>query len=138
MDDVRRAMELSGFRWLVGMQDAYNGERVSHVYEVTGRLVLFEVSEAWEDDHASRWNPTVLSRHAIINPDDPATGGCLLELLGADVCFTRYTDGTRTLRWGPFEGWSGLEWRGEVIGATLGRACIAAALALGRWPGGEG
>ena len=63
------------------------------------------------------------------DPDDPATAGRLLALLGPGWCVQH--DG---------DGW--LVW-GQVCGeffraATLGRACIAAAAALGRWPGGEG
>jgi hypothetical protein len=62
------------------------------------------------------------------DPDDPATAGCLLALLGPGVRV--WMDGADGL------------WTVEVGGVrasmhlTLGRACIAAAEALGRWPGG--
>ena len=73
------------------------------------------------------------------NPDDPATAGCLLALLGRQVTVRQ-------------RGQWVVEWRGMAplapgmgpvsrsvtgTGSTLGRACIAAADALGRWPGGE-
>ena len=73
------------------------------------------------------------------DPDDPATAGCLLALLGPT----------------PSEGYMAhvlppssavMKWRIHmntartgaisVYGWSLGRACIAAAAALGRWPGG--
>ena len=71
----------------------------------------------------------VNGRHEFVpDPDDPATAGCLLALLGSGVRV--WMDGADDL------------WTVEVGGvrasmhATLGRACIAAAAALGRWPGG--
>ena len=70
------------------------------------------------------------------DPEDPATAGCLLALLG-DRCIVRIL---------PREGLpleivipSGLRPDGRphrVTGINLGRACIAAAAAIGRWPGG--
>ena len=78
----------------------------------------------------------------VPNPDDPmgATAGCLLALLGRQVAVRQ-------------RGQWMVEWRGMAplapglgsvlrsvtgTGSTLGRACIAAAEALGRWPGGVG
>ena len=73
------------------------------------------------------------------DPDDPATAGCLLALLGGQVTIRR-------------RGQWVVEWRGMAplapgfgsvsrsvtgTGSTLGRAIIAAAIALGRWPGGD-
>ena len=76
------------------------------------------------------------------DPDDPATAGCLLALLGDSWCVA-------------IEGGFFALWRREDsralelltideyqadsrlhIATSLGRACIAAAEALGRWPGG--
>jgi hypothetical protein len=62
------------------------------------------------------------------DPDDPATAGCLLALLGPAISMTQRPDGT----WWVGERWLSKRWWGE--GPTLGRACIAAAGALGRWP----
>ena len=70
------------------------------------------------------------------DPDDPATAGCLVALLGLAmpgwwVSTTVLEDGThivRASRWG--------HPRVEGRGHTLGRAAIAVAAAHGRWPGG--
>ena len=71
------------------------------------------------------------------DPDDPATAGCLLALLGLGrpgwwVATTVLENGqhiVRASRWGHA--------RVEGQALTLGRACIAAAEYLGRWPGGD-
>jgi hypothetical protein len=71
------------------------------------------------------------------DPDDPATAGCLLALLGPCVVTANGPNGVRV---GIDRGF-GAGVSGKVFGSledTLGRACIAAAEALGRWPGGEG
>lgn len=62
----------------------------------------------------------------FLDVDHPATAGCLLALLGGPVVITR-NGGTCLVQC------SGALGRG----VTLGRAAIAAAAALGRWPGGE-
>jgi hypothetical protein len=72
-------------------------------------------------------------------PDDPATAGCLLALLGPtpsegymahvlppSSTVTKWRVHMNTAHTGPL----------SAYGSTLGRACIAAAEALGRWPGG--
>ena len=62
-------------------------------------------------------------RDRLPDPDDPATAGCLLALLGPYADVVVYDCGM---------------WTYGVAFDTLGRACIAAAEALGRWLGGEG
>ena len=105
----RVAVSLPGWRWMPGML-ARNFDGPVRVESVT-------------DDqpgvlHRCRWTGNMT--HADIrsmplpDPDDPATEGCLLALLG------RSHHGLLQPR-----------------GTSLGRACIAAAAALGRWPGGE-
>jgi len=89
-----------------------------------------------------RWMPGAISavfptrpgirRDRWPDPDDPATEGCLTRLLGP----------ARAAR-------QALHAKGchddahrlhiaFMLGKDIGRACIAAAEALGRWPGGEG
>ena len=68
----------------------------------------------------------------FLDVDHPATEGCLRRLLGdkaKDVQMIARPD--LTLSWAF---WNGTGW---TFTSTLGRACIAAAAALGRWPGGE-
>lgn len=90
-----------------------------------------------------RWLPGMqtlaLPTPGLPDPDDPATAGCLLELLKPtpsegymvyvlppSSALTKWRIQMNTAQTGPL----------SVYGSTLGRACIAAAAALGRWPGG--
>ena len=68
--------------------------------------------------------------YAVPDPDDPATEGCLLRLLGPGWCWRNDCGDDE---WYLEGGTNASIWQ-----ETLGRACIAAAAALGRWPGGEG
>jgi len=68
-----------------------------------------------------------------IDPDDPATAGCLLALLsslGVDITMP----GRGSLAWRVIVCHGPVNYR---EGATLGRAVIAAAEALGYWPAVE-
>jgi len=64
-----------------------------------------------------------------VDPDHWAWEGWMLRLLGDTL--TRVEDGGRS--------WVSVSARPDLegCGITLGRACIATAAALGRWPGGE-
>jgi len=109
----RMAITLPGWRWLPGMRDRRTGER----YE--------DGDGPWEINKCP-------------DPDDPATAGCLLALLGPhpregymahvlppSSAVTKWRIHMNTAQTGPT----------SAYGTTLGRACIAAAAALGRWPG---
>ena len=114
----RLSVSLPGWRWMPGML-ACSGSWSERVVERkrTGGARL----SGGGDVGCSCWP----------DPDDPATEGCMLELLGAhavDVVCPAANGG----RWAVSV--SGPHHIG--IGSTLGRACIAAAEALGRWPGG--
>ena len=73
----------------------------------------------------------------FLDVDHPATAGCLLALLGPNVVVAIGPNGVRV-------GADSVDAEGlpcKVFGKlerTIGRACIAAAAAIGRWPGGEG
>ena len=124
-DDVRRAMELPGFRWMAGVRrddgyifvglDPTNNEE--HCFATPAGLV---------ERHEYCWPQHLIDAEVAIDPDDPATAGCLLALLGERVAVVH---GTRSWFVNPYGDGSG-------EGSTLGRACIAAALAMGCWPGG--
>lgn len=101
----RLAVSIPGCRWMPGMLGLHTGLR------------LDELTLCWEAEAP--------------DPDDPATAGCLLALLGSEaglVMLIGRVDG--------FADWyDGIQWREDRL--PLGRACIAAAEALGRWPGGD-
>ena len=86
------------------------------------------------------WSP-IANRAGLLSldVDHPATAGCLLALLGVEAWRIQYTHGYNGVFYTPSEPsrdrWSEPTW---IQVATLGRACIAAAAAIGRWPGGEG
>ena len=116
----RVAVSLPGWRWMPGMLVPHRGY---------GRLDDDDVS-----DHPLYRLPMRDDANAWPDPDDPATVGCLLALLEGALVTTQ----------GPLTGGGWIVHTagasGPVFGrgSTLGRACIAAAAALGRWPGGEG
>jgi hypothetical protein len=107
----RLAVSLPGWRWMPGMSIPEHGRIIVSWYE---------------DKQGDKWP----------DPDDPATAGCLLALLGLGVVVAIGPDGVRV-------GVDGTDSEGlpcKVFGrleSSLGRACIAAAAALGRWPGGS-
>jgi hypothetical protein len=83
---------------------------------------------AMEDGHPA--GVGAIADEAWPDPDDPATAGCLLAMLGP--CEVGYDDADPAC--GP---WS-VEIPGHFrMGVTIGRAAIAVAAANGRWPGGD-
>jgi len=123
----RVAVSLPGWRWMPGMRYHYGGFSAA-----TGASENY-VDRLWEDD-AGPYD------HAIFpapDPNDPATFGCILELYSnspgwhwVEVDAVEY--GYRLCTW---------MGRGSpVVRGPLARnpsiAVIAAAEALGRWPGG--
>ena len=116
----RLAVSIPGFWWMPGMR------WVVPSLDAAGRLHDSTEAAWWNDPR------TDVEGESVPDPDDPATAGCLLALLGPLAAMTRRPDGT----W-----WVGCITVGgdtiEGTGRTLGRACIAAAAALGCWPGGE-
>ena len=100
---------------------------MSRTAEEWGRLAVSLPGWRWMAGMQTLSLPTP----GLPDPDDPATAGCLLALLGVqavDVVCPAANGG----RWAVSV--SGPHHIG--IGSTLGRACIAAAEALGRWPNG--
>ena len=67
---------------------------------------------------------------SVPDPDHWAWTGWLLLMLGPSISMTHRPDGT----WWVGERRLSKRWWGD--GITLGRACIAAAASVGRWPGG--
>jgi hypothetical protein len=104
---------MPGFRWSPGM-----------AYTVAGRLRRVVMLGSGEE-------------HGEPALDDPATGGALLYLLGHEAARIRYSPSHRKQS-------AGTPWIADLyqVGGTdsritahasLGRACFAVAVALGRW-----
>ena len=131
----RIAVSLPGWRWMPGMLARLSAGRLRVTLCGGGQLSGLRMGGqvVWSDDGV--WP----------DPDDPATEGCLLALLGPNLTaydFGSYADEPgengmrfRVVLYGDNKG-KPLSWP-PVDCATLGRACIAAAEALGRWPGGR-
>lgn len=100
----RVAVSLPGWRWVPGMREGRTGER-------------------YEDGDG----PWVVNKWP--DPDDPATEGCMVRLLGPVHEAVWYT--------GDCDRWVVAVGEERRLYTSLGRACIAAAEALGRWPGGD-
>ena len=122
----RLAVSLPGWRWMPGMLNRKDGTR----YMGSARW-------AWDDPY--RHHAQGIADDDWPDPDDPATAGCLLALLGPtpsegymahvlppSSAVTKWRIHMNTAQTGPL----------SAYGSTLGRACIAAAEALGRWPEG--
>jgi len=119
----RVAVSLPGWRWMPGMLVVDTASNPA--FRFSGR--------AWDDggvvsDDGDGLNLECICKVEWPDPDDPATAGCLLALLGVG-----YAVATSKDEWVSIGSWPTLI--GE--GPSVGRACIAAAAALGRWPGGE-
>jgi hypothetical protein len=135
----RLAVSLPGWRWMAGMLGEWSLDddptMPLRLTEDASGGHLYVDNPVWSGVRSDReFNDYELDPEwCWPDPDDPATGGCLLELLGRPVEVRLYNDAgvTRYPRVGCLlsEGRSG-------HASTLGRACIAAAAALGRWPGG--
>ena len=117
----RIAVSLPGWRWMPGMLDT-EGDRWGGVTLHDGaREVLRAVTAP--KHYAYEW------RDRLPDPDDPATEGCLIRLLGPVHEAVWYT--------GDCDRWVVAVGEERRLYTSLGRACIAAAEAIGRWPGGE-
>lgn len=125
----RVAVALPGWRWLPGMLDT-EGDRWGGVTLHDGaREVLRAVTAPKQ--YAYEWSGRA------IDPDDPATAGTLLALLGPEAAhmttavFIRHNAVEIDLLVGPT-----VVHRSSGPHRNLGRTCIATAEAIGRWPGG--
>jgi hypothetical protein len=135
----RVAVSLPGWRWMPGMLAMWSldedpvmplrlAEDASSGHPYTDLPVWSGVrSDGEHNDHE------IDPKWCWPDPDDRTTAGCLLALLGPGVVVAIGPNGARV-------GAESVDAEGlpcKVFGKlerTLGRACIAAAEALGRWP----
>ena len=140
----RVAVSLPGWRWRPGMGLLPLPNEVAQLIRDNEAVGRFRYAGHTKDGPTvTHVRPSAVRRHVnltkghyhpvrayfVPDPDDPATAGCLLALLGVG-----YAVATSKDEWVSIGSWPTLI--GE--GPSVGRACIAAAEALGRWPGGEG
>jgi len=102
----RLAVSLPGWRWMPGILGRNENGGTDRIIDWT---------------EASQANPDI-----VPDPDDPATEGCLVRLLGPVHEAVWYT--------GDCDRWVVAVGEERRLYTSLGRACIAAAEALGRWP----
>jgi hypothetical protein len=136
----RVAVSLPGWRWMPGMLAAGptgpRGGRPRVI--ITGTMSRDDAPRAvdFKGRRCPAWYALNCDETEVsIDPDDPATAGCMLALLGEQWGAYHYRPHPHP-SYTPYEVvLDGVEdWVTDAF--TLGRSCIAAAEALGRWPGG--
>lgn len=124
------AERIPGFQWMPGMHDT-EGDRWGGVTLHDGaREVLRAVTAPQQ--YAYEW------RDRLPDPDDHATAGCLLAL-HSDSPGWHWVEVDREQYGYRLCSWLGRahEVKRGPLARNPGRACIAYAAALGRWPGGD-
>lgn len=144
----RIAVSLPGWEWMPGMRSEINTDTRRAAYRWLagpsddrhyGHVVIVEDKHG----HACRTLATLQpGPNDLPDVDDAATAGCLLALLGDSLTrvFWHGINVTVLVNIMPPEGERVFILKHGERGfnqPTLGRACIAAAEALGRWPGGD-
>lgn len=122
----RIAVSLRGWRWMRGMSALENDEnRELMVWGPCGEAVYEDANGCPEF--------TMIEGSDLPDPTDPATAGCLLQLLGAGASWLQMTT------WAPdCARATPTAWRvGNVGPLDLGSACIIAAKIIECWPGGD-
>ena len=114
------AVGLPGWRWMRGMSIAARGCDSEAIVDYPPSLIY--VSDGGTDERGYVDHNTDYP-----DPDDAATAGCLLALLGSGVDTCSCGDGVDVTL---------VDRKVSAYAKTIGRACIATAEALGRWPGG--
>ena len=122
----RLAVSLPGWRWTPGM---VFGSLYAHGMNV--RVQAHDITTDTDAPDAYWFFPESPPSDAWPDPDDPATAGCLLALLGP---LGLVMDALSKA--GRMDIWSALMRALMHDPPALGRACIAAAKPLGRWPNG--
>jgi hypothetical protein len=119
----RLAVSLPGWRWMRGMSIPENEHNRAALVDYPPSLVY--VSEAGSDERGE-----IVDDEDWPDPDDPATEGCLIRLLG------NARHARQALKAAGHHDEAHRLHVAFMLGKGIGRACIAAAEALGQWPGG--
>lgn len=130
---AQQAMALPGFKWMPGMLPIVPGVgryQSDRVFEPGSPPTVFMEEQ---EEQGRPWWPDELPAGSVPDLSDPATGGCLLELLGLPNTAYSWLEHVQVVTWP-----DGADSRVGARGATLAEACCHVAIALGRWPGGEG
>ena len=128
----RVAVALPGWRWMPGM---VFGSLYAH--GMNARVQAHDITTDTDAPDVYWFLPESPPSDAWPDPDDPATAGCLLALLGPEAAhmttavFIRHNAVEIDLLVGPT-----VVHRSSGPHRNLGRTCIATAEAIGRWPGG--
>ena len=127
----RVAVSLPGWKWMMSMSDISGLIALEWVDKKRTKLRCWDI-------HDPSCHGEYTAYYLTPDPDDPATAGCLLALLGSRCLVRILPREGRALSEIVIPGGLTLDGRPHRInGHDLGRACIAAAEALGRWPGGD-
>ena len=137
----RAAVALPGWRWMPGMAILTVGGVIDRIAAIDETYIHAWAESQQQENPRGLWlryRRDRMDKHGVPFADDPtgATAGCFLALLGACVVTANGPDGARV---GIDRGF-GAGVSGKVFGPleeSLGRDCIAAAIAIGRWPGGD-
>ena len=122
----RVAVALPGWRESRGMTDTWGRTAIDDAAGGIRWANPFNPADNAEPDHYP-------------DPDDPATAGCLLALLIPSPTLGHVTQvlPPMSVSSGMWRVMVDTQWgRHTAQAPTFGRACIAAAESLGRWPGG--
>jgi hypothetical protein len=117
------AVSIPGWRWMLTMADPSGLWAVEWVDDQHKRVRCWDIHGSCIGEYTAY--------RMIPDPDDPATEGCLLRLLGSPRAARQ-----ELRRAGRFDTTHHLQ-VALMLGNGTGRACIAAAAGIGRWPGGE-
>lgn len=138
----RAAVGLTGWRWTPGMLTHHRERVLTRVHG--GRLLVQPDDVEHECGRVLATDGPMIVRAddggpRRPDPDDPAAAGCLEALLGDEAWRVRFIGATAgAWCWEVVDTPDAEPGSGRLFGpGEKGRACIAAAEALGRWPGGE-
>ena len=124
----RLAVSIPGWRWMPGMLEDVSGWRWD------GHSFVEQTLPGVRYPQAGNCISDV--PEPLPDPDDPGTAGCLLALLGNERWRLHLDDVGEWSYWVHEPPQTHGTGHHIHVGESLGRAAIAAAAALGRWPGG--